>query len=254
MGFMIGADAAFAALMNRAAAAYTSSAPAYMTYRETTHIEGANRSEDINRAVAVRVADDYAVMQDLPNGETRTGPAFPVIPFFDPFSSFKFRYFANLKRLDIEFDPGAPFQLPDVPTDPNVNAVVVYFSEYAPRYAPDSTDAAIHLIIAPTPRTGDGSLYPSEVVEDPQTHLPKHVTLQEDGSDMEIGLDYGVVNGYWVVTRGTYSETQRVPILGAFKIAAVTTFSDFTFSSTPPDPRIAGTPRPSPSASPSQSP
>jgi hypothetical protein len=257
---MIGADAAFAALMNRAAAAYLAAPPAYMTYRETTHVEGANRSEDVNRYVAVRVADDFAVMQDLPNGATRTGTAFPVIPYFDPFSSFQFSYFANLKRLDITFDPGKPFQIPPPPDDTSVNVVLPYFSEYAPRFAPDSTDTAVHLVIDPTPRTGDNVLYPSEIVEDPQTHLPKHVTMQDNGSDMTIGMDFGIVDGYWVLTRGTFSQTQHVAIIGTFKIAAVTTFTDFTFPSSAPDPRIAGTPNPSPSpsmlpaAAPSQSP
>jgi len=72
------------------------------------------------------------------------------------------------------------------------------------------------------------------------------VTLQQNGEDMEIGLDFAVVQGHWVVTRGTFSATQHVPILGSFKVQAVTTFSDFTFPATAPDPRLAGTPRPSP--------
>jgi len=250
---MIGADAAFIQIMDRAAAAYLSSPPAYITFRETTHIEGASRSEDINRYVAVRVADDYAVMQDLPQGAERLGPAFPVIPFFDPFSSFKFSYFANLKKLNIEFDPGQPFQLALPAPDPSVNAVVPYFSEWAPHYASDSTESAVHLVIDPTPSTGD-VLYPSDVVEDPQSQLPSHVTLQDNGSDMVIGLDYSMVDGFWVITRGTFSQTQHVPILGSFKVTAVTTFTDFTFPSTPPDPRLAGTPHPSASASASPSP
>ena len=245
---MIGADAALAALINRAADAYLTTAPAYITFRETTHVEGANKREDINRYVIVRVADDCAVMQDLPNGEQRTGPAFPVIPFFDPFSSFHFSYFANLKKIDITFDPGQPVQLPAPPVDPSVDAVVTYFSEYAPRYAPDSTDDAIHLLIGPTPRTGN-AFYPSEVMEDPQSHLPSHVTLQVNGSDMQIGLDYSIVDGHWVVTHGTWSATQHIPIIGSIKVNAVTTFSDFTFPATAPDPRLAGTPRPSPSPS-----
>ena len=246
---MIGADAALAALINRAAGAYLTTAPAYITFRETTHVEGANKAEDINRYVVVRVADDCAIMQDLPNGAQRSGPAFPVIPFFDPFSSFQFSYFANLKKIDITFDPGQPFQLPAPPVDPNVDAVVVYFSEWAPRYAPDSTQDAVHLFMEPTPRTGNNTFYPSEVVEDPQSHLPSHVTLQDNGTDMQIGLDYSIVDGHWVVTRGSYSATQHVAIIGAFKVSAVTTYSDFTFPTTAPDPRLAGTPRPSPSPS-----
>lgn len=246
---MIGADAALAALINRAANAYLTTAPPYITFRETTHVEGASRAEDINRYVVVRVADDCAIMQDLPNGARRSGPAFPVIPFFDPFSSFQFSYFANLKKIDITFDPGQPFQLQPPAADPSVDAVVVYFSEWAPRYAPDSTDDALHLLIEPTPRIGNNSFYPSEVIEDPQSHLPSHVTLQDNGTDMQISLDYAIVDGHWLVTRGTYSATQHVPIIGSFKVSAVTTYSDFTFPDTAPDPRLAGTPRPSPSPS-----
>jgi hypothetical protein len=245
---MLGADAALAALIDQAAMTYRSNAPTYITYREVTHVEGANRSEDIARDVAVRVADDYAVMQDLPRGARRVGTAFPVIPFFDPFSNFSFRYFANLKNIDITFDPGQPYYLPPVAPDPSVDAVVPYFTGFAPRYAPDSQPGAIHLLIDPTPRTGAGSLYPSDVTEDPQTHLPSHVTLQTNGSDMVIGLDYGMVDGYWVITRGTWSGTQHVLGL-TFKVSAVTTYSNYTFPTTAPDPQLAGTPRPSPSPS-----
>ncbi len=63
-------------------------------------------------------------------------------PIFDPFSNFKFSYFANLKRVDITLDRGAPFFLSIPPPDPSVNVVVPYNSYWAARYAPDSTDAA----------------------------------------------------------------------------------------------------------------
>jgi len=224
-----------------------------MTFHETTHVEGANRAQDINRYVAVRVADDYAVMQDLPQGATREGPAFPVIPYFDPFSSFSFSYFANLKRIDITFTPGVPWRLTLPADNPNVDVVVPYFSFLAPAYAANSTDAALHFLIGPTPLYKTDAMYPSDVIEDPATQLPAHVTLQQDGEDMAIGLDFGIVQGHWVVTRGTFSATQHVPILGSFKVNAVTTFTDFTFPDTAPDPRLAGTPRPSPSPSPSAS-
>lgn len=251
---MIGADVALAALINQAGITYRSNAPAFITYRETTHVVGANRSEDINRAVAVRVADDYAVMQDLPHGAQRTGPAFPVIPFFDPFSTFKFSYYANLKKIDITFDPGAPYFFPSPPVDSSVDAVVPYMTEYAPSYAPDSTDEALHILLDPTQRTGQGSLYPSDVREDPVSHLPSHVTLKSNGgTDMTIGLDFSIVDGYWVITKGTYDATASV--FGfTFKVNSETDFTDFTFPATAPDPQLAGTPRPSssPSASPTQ--
>jgi hypothetical protein len=249
---MIGADAALAALINQAGISYRAHPPAFITYTESTHVEGANRAEDINRTVAVRVADDYAVMQDLPQGAHRVGPAFPVIPYFDPFSTFQFSYFANLHKVDINFDPGQPYFFPSVPVDASVDTVVPYMTEWAPRYASDSQEDAIHVLIDPTAHTVSGSFYPSEVSEDPTTHLPSHVTLQINGGDMVIGLDYGTVDGYWVITRGTWSATQHVMGL-TFKVSAVTTFSNFTFPDTAPDPQLAGTPRP-PSPSPVTSP
>ena len=249
---MIGADLALAGLMNRAADAYTTSPPAYITYTERTHVVGANRTEDIDRSVAVRVADNYAVMHDLPQGATRIGPAFPVIPHFDPFSSFSFSYFANLKRVDITFNPGDPFRVSLPPAATDVDVVLPYFSEWAPQYAPDSTDDAAHLIIAPTTRSS-GDFYPSEVVEDPQTQLPKRVVMRLEGSDETIALDYSMVNGYWLVTHGSFSSTQHVFGL-AFKVEADVTYSDFAFPATAPDPRLAGTPRPTTSASPTAAP
>lgn len=239
---------ALAALINRAGNAYRSDAPVYMTYRESTHVDGANRSEDINRAVQVRVADDFATMQDLPQGAHRTGPAFPVIPFFDPFSTFSFKYFANLHKINITFNPGVPYFFPMPAPDPSVNAVVPYISFWDPEFAPDSTPDALHFVIEPTARIPSGSFYPSDVAEDPTTQLPSHVTLQINGGDMAIGLDYGMVDGYWVITRGTWSSTQHVMGI-SFKVNAVTTFTDFTFPATPPNPQLAGTPRPSPSPS-----
>ncbi len=249
---MVGADLALAALMNRCANVYDTAMPPYITFREHTHISVSafgGRIKDIDREVAVRVADDYAVMHDLPQGATRTGSAFPVFPFFDPFSSFQFSYFANLTKLDITFTPGVPFELQTPAPDPTVDAVVPYFSGWAPHYAPDSSGDAVHLLIDPTPRTGN-SFYPSEVTQDPATQLPSHVTMQENGTDMTIGLDYAMVDGHWLVTHGTFSATQRA-IGITFKVNADTTYSDFTFPTTAPDPQLAGTPRPSPSASPS---
>ena len=247
---------ALAALINQAGITYLQKRPVYMTYTETTHVIGANRSEDINRSVAVRVADDYAVMQDLPRGATRLGQAFPVIAFFDPFSSFNFSWKApNLKRIDITVNPGKPYFFPTPPVDPNVDAVVPYMTEWAPYYAPNSSAEAIHILLDPTARTGP-YLYPADVTEDPQTGLPSSVTLKSNapGDDMMITLDYSMIDGYWVVTKGVYSGTARVLGLMSFKVDSETDFTNFAFPTTPPDPQLAGTPQPSPSTSPTSAP
>lgn len=247
---MIGADLALAALINRLANIYDTGMPPYITFREHTHITASlfgGQMKDVDRSVAVRVADDYAVMQDLPQGAQRTGSAFPLVPFFDPFSDFQFSYFANPKKIDINFVPGPPFQLTIPQPDPSADITMPYFSEWAPRYAPDSSDAAPHFLIDPTPLTGNNSFYISEVKVDPATQLPSHVQMDDTGSDMSIGLDYAVVENHWIVTHGTFSSTQHA--LGmSFKVTADTTFTDFAFPQAAPDPQLAGTPRPRPTA------
>jgi hypothetical protein len=242
---MMTADLAFALLINRTSAYYEANPPAYMTYVEQTHVSAPSlgRAQDINRSIAVRVADDFAVMQDLPNGSQRTGQAFPIVAYFDPLSTFRFGYFANLKRVDIELERGGPLRFPIPAPDPSVNVVVPYSSFWAARYASDSTAAALHLLIDPTPRMPNG-LYPSEVVEDPATHLPSRIAMRSaGGGDEAFVLDYSVIDGHWVVVHGTFSQTMHVYML-TYKIVADVTFNNIAFPQEPPDPRLAGTPMP----------
>jgi hypothetical protein len=243
---MMTADLAFAMLINRTSAFYQAHPPIYMTYTEHTHVSAPTlgRAQDIDRSIAVRVADDFAVMKDLPNGEQRTGQAFPIVASFDPLSNFKFGYFANLKRVDISLERGAPFYLAIPDPDPNVNAVVPYNSYWAARFASDSTDSALHLLIEPTARVTDG-IYPAEIVEDGTSQLPSHIVMRAaGGSDETISLDYSVIDGHWVIVHGTFTQTMHVAFL-TYKIIADVTFSDIAFPIEAPDPRLAGTPMPS---------
>jgi hypothetical protein len=242
---MMTADLALALLINRTSAYYEANPPAYMTYVEHTHVNAPTlgRTQDINRSVAVRVADDFAVMRDLPNGSEKTGQAFPVVAYFDPLSAFQFSYFANLKRVDITLQRGAPLRLGIPPPDPSVNAVVPYNSYWAARYASDSSERALHLTIEPTPRVTQG-FYPSEVIEDAASRLPSRIEMRVVGGDEAISLDYAVINGHWVIVRGQFSATQHAAFL-TFKVIADVTFSDIAFPADPPDPRLGGTPIPS---------
>jgi hypothetical protein len=242
---MMTADLAFAILMNRTSAYYQANPPSYMTYVEHTHVSAPSlgRAQDIDRSVAVRVADNFAVMKDLPNGEQRAGQAFPIVAYFDPLSNFKFSYFANLKRVDITLQRGDPFYFKIPAPDPSVNVLVPYNSYWAARYASDSTDAALHLLIDPTPRVAQG-LYPAEIVENAATQLPSHIAMRVAGaSDESIALDYSVIDGHWVIVHGIFSQTMHVAFL-TYKIIADVTYSQITFPSEAPDPRLAGTPAP----------
>jgi hypothetical protein len=243
---MMTADLALALLINRTSAFYDANPPVYMTYTEHTRVTAPTlgRAQSIDRSIAVRAADNFALMQDLPNGEQRTGQAFPIVAYFDPFSNFTFGYFANLKRVDITLQRGKSYLFPIPEPDPSVNVVVPYNSYWAATYAPDSTETALHLLIEPTPRVPHG-LYPSDVVEDPTTQLPAHIAMRAVEGDEAFSLDYKVIDGHWVIVHGSFSATEHAAFL-TFKVVADVTFSDIAFPSEPPDPRLAGTPTPSP--------
>ncbi|MGA7354097.1 MAG: hypothetical protein WA431_08545 [Candidatus Cybelea sp.] len=247
---MMTADLALVLLINRTSGFYVANAPAYMTYTEHTRISAPSmgRSQDINRSVAVRVADNFAVMQDLPEGAQRTGQAFPVIAYFDAFSAFSYTYFAGLKRVDIAVRQGRPLAYSTPAPDQSVNAVVPYNSFWAAQFAPDSTDTALHIVIEPTARVPH-SLYPSEVIEDPSSQLPAHVEWRGTGGDDEVlTFDYQILQGHWVLVHATFSQTQHA--LGSFKVFADVRFANIAFPTQAPDPRLAGTPAPGPSAAP----
>lgn len=242
---MLPPDVALVELINRTATAYVQNAPAYITYRERTHITAPSlgRTQDVNRFVQVRQADDYAVMQDLPRGAQRTGQAFPIIPYFDPFTQFSFSYFANLKRIDITLNRGPAGQWPMPAPDPGVNVVVPYLSFWAPSYLPDSTDTHLHLRIAATPNYPSADYYPYEVAEDPQTGLPSHIEMRTPDNSEAIAFDYKVIENHWVITHGNFTSMEHFGPM-TFRVIADTYYEDITFPATAPDPRLATPPSP----------
>lgn len=245
---MVSADSELLNVINAAAAAYLNNPPAYITYQEFTHASAPSlgRSQNINRAVAVRQADDFAVMQDLPQGARRTGQAFPIIPYFDPFSQFSYSWFANLKNVNITIQRGAvtPWGTPP-PDTSGATMYVPYFSFWDPSYVQDADASRIDLRVLPTPALQNGQLYPYDVVEDAQTHLPVHLEIRFAGIPDTLTMDYQVLQGHWVITHATYTTPQHVGPL-SFTVISDTTYQNLAFPATPPDPLLAGTPAPTP--------
>jgi len=236
---MIPPDVALAQLVNTTARAFVQNAPAYITYREHTHITGTGtirQERDINRFVQVRQSDNTAVMRDLPNGGESQGQAFPIIPYFNPFTAFSFSYFANLKQITITLTRAAPFTFALPQTSTDVDSTIFYIPFWKPSYAPGSTDAAPHFTIGLTTHQSRAA-YLSDVVVDPQSHLPSHVVVKLEDDPTTITLDYATLEGHWVVTHGSMSTSQTVGIF-SFHVVADTTFSDMTFPTTSPDSRI----------------
>jgi hypothetical protein len=236
---MVPPDIALAQLVNATAKAYVQNAPPYITYREHTHITGTGtirQERDINRFVQVRQSDNVAVMRDLPNGGETQGQAFPIIPYFNPFTAFSFSYFANLKQITITLTRAAAFtfELPAPAKD--VDSTVFYIPFWKPSYAAGSTDAAPHFSIeltTPQPRAA----YLSDIVVDAQTHLPSHVVVRLQDDPTTIALDYAMLQGHWVITHGSMETSQTVGIF-SFHVVADTTYADMTFPTASPDSRI----------------
>jgi hypothetical protein len=254
---MIPPDVALALLINRCAAASSTGMPPYMSFEEHTHITGSAGflaiNKNVDRAVTVRTADAFAVMQDLPKGARRSGSAFPMPPAFDPFSTFYYSYYVNFGKIDIDYYPAQPYQFALPAPDPNVQMVVPYFRYWAPHYATDSSDQAVHLLIDPTPIIADNP-YVSEIKVDPSSQLPSEMTLQmpEKHGLVTIRLDYAMIENHWILTHGVLDVIKHAGVL--FKGHAETTFTSFTFPAIAPDPELTGTLRPSPTPAPSSQP
>ncbi len=244
---MLPPDVALVQLINRTASAFAQNPPAYITYTEHTHISSPtlNRTQDIDRSVEVRQADNYAVMQDLPRGAVRVGQAFPIIPYFDPLGQqFSFSWFANLKNVQITLERKPVGEWPIPTPAPNVNVFFPYASFWDPAYFPDSTDSAPHLRITPTKAYGAG-LYISEVQVDSQSQLPSRIVMRSTTDAEQMELDYKVLEDHWVITQATYTAPQHFGPM-SFTIVTTTTYGDIAFPTTAPDPRLAGTPAPTP--------
>ncbi len=244
---MISADAALIDVINRTAVAYVQNAPAYITYREftTAKAQSLGRSQSINRYVAVRQADDFAVMRDLPSGGERTGKAFPIIPYFDPLSQWSYSWFANLKNVNIDLTRYPVGTWPTPAPATGVAMSLTYVSFWAPSYAPDSTGTHLHLRVMPTPALQSGQFYPYDLIVDPVTRLPSHIDIRFQGNSDEIALDYKVLENHWTLTQAIYTAQQHA--LGfSFVVVSDTQYQDITFPAAPPDPRLAGPPAPTP--------
>ncbi|GAC1654265.1 MAG: hypothetical protein NVS9B12_04770 [Vulcanimicrobiaceae bacterium] len=233
---MLPPDLALAQYFNATTQAYISQAPAYMTYRERTHINASGpliKSErEIDRTIMLRQRDNYAVMQDLPGGGTTFGQAFPIIPYFDPLSNFVFGYYGNLKALNRTLTRQDPGYLPLPAADAGVDSMLYYLSFWAPSYLPGSTESAPRFTVQLV-KPVDKAPYPAEIDIDPTTKLPGHIEIKFVNDNIDVKLDYSIVQGHWMIAHGLVTS-----VVGPFRGTSETTFDQFTFPATAPDPRL----------------
>jgi hypothetical protein len=231
-------------------AAIYQKAPPFVSYRVATHVSAPaiNRNRDIVRSVVVRTSDDRAVIQDLPNGRNQVAHAWPVTPTFDALSDFQLSWYASIRlEITINVYDIKPLVYQDPTPGPDVDVVVTRMRSYRVEYAADSSDAPsgkTHVTLTPfqfvTSRNDpERTFYFSDLYIDNASGLASRVIMQ--GLHSQVVLDYGSVEGHWLITRFHYEDTVHGPLhIGYLHVIADTVYNEFTFPTAAPDPRIAG--------------
>ena len=226
-------------------------APAFVTYRVATHVsaKSLDRERDVVRSVMVRTSDDTAVLQDLPQGKNQISHAFPIVPTFDALSYFTLSWKVGAHtEVTAYVHDVVPMTYKDPTPNTDTDVVVTRLRSYKADYAPDSSDAPdgrTHLTLTPfefvkEKNNADTTFYLADLFIDNASGLPARVRY--DGSDeKEFVVDYGRIQGHWVVTHAHYEETLHGPLrVGRVHVSADAVYDNFTFPAAAPDPRLAG--------------
>jgi hypothetical protein len=205
------------------------------------------KHREVIRAISVRTSDDLAVIQDLPQGQNQLAHGFPVTPAFDALSNFtlSWRVGAHMDMSSYVHDI-QPLTYHD-PANDGADVVVVRLRQYKADYADDSSDAPngkTHItltaydFVKQQVERPDSTFFLSDLYIDNATGLPAEVRYA-GGEDIVFVVDYGMVQGHWLVTRGHYEETLHGPLrLGRLHVVADAVYDNFAFPSDPPDPRL----------------
>jgi len=239
---MIAADVQFRTTANAAAAAFAQSPP-YLSYKTDVVVDvpSLRRHKVISRAVETRTRDDFAALQDLPQGQRQYGKRFPLVPTFDAISYFRVTFNGNQRNTLSYLEPGPPITFKDPRETSRADVVVTLLRYYYATYAPDSTDALAHILMDPLPaltRGNNSDFYIHDVYVDTATNLPTRVVYI--GPTTNFTCDYQVIEGHWLVTHATYVHTFFGPMhMGRITATAEATNHDFGFPATPSDPKLA---------------
>ncbi|MBD5654635.1 MAG: hypothetical protein IAI50_05575 [Candidatus Eremiobacteraeota bacterium] len=207
------------------------------------------KERDVIRAVAVRTSDDLAVLQDLPKGANQLGHGFPVTPTFDALSVFTLTWRVGAHtEVSAYVHDVKPLHYDD-PSGRGADVVVMRLRQYQAEYADDSSElptGKTHIRLVPYDfvkkqvTKADSTFFLSDLVIDNATGLPEHVRY-DGGDDIQFVVDYGMIEGHWVVQHAHYEETIHGPLrLGRLHVTADAKYDNFVFSDIPPDPRLRG--------------
>lgn len=240
---MIAADVQFRTTANAAAAAFAQSPP-YLSYKTDVVVDvpSLHRHQVISRAVETRTRDDFADLQDLPQGRRQYGHSFPLVPTFDALSYFRVTFNGNQRNMLSYVEPGQLITFTDPRATSRADVVVTMLRYYYATYAPDSTEERPHIVMDALPaltRGNSSDFYIHDVWVDAATNLPTRVVYS--GPATTFACDYQVIEGHWLVSHATYTHTFFGPLhMGRVTGTAEATNHDFGFPATPSDPKLAG--------------
>ena len=238
---MIAADVQFRTTANAAAAAFAQ-APPYLAYKTDVVVDvpSMRRHKAISREVETRTRDDYAMLQDLPQGQRQYAHSFPLIPTFDAISYFRVVFTGTRNTLSY-VEPGPAITFRDPHETSRADVVVLSLRYYHASYADDSNDRVAHILMDPLPSlttNNKSDFYLHDVYVDTATNLPTRVHYLGPAADFT--CDYQVVEGHWLVTHAVYTQTFYGPLhVGRVTATAEATNHDFAFPATPGDPKLA---------------
>jgi hypothetical protein len=199
------------------------------------------------RSVSLRTSDDLAILQDLPQGANQLAHGFPVTPVFDALSNFtlSWRVGAHMEMSSYVHDV-QPLTYQGT-QDTGADVVVMRLRQYKADYANDSSDAPdgkTHItleafdFVKQQVLRPDSTFFLTDLYIDNASGLPAEVRYA-GGEDIVFVVDYGMVQGHWLVTRGHYEETLHGPFhVGRLHVIADAVYDDFDFPKDPPDPRL----------------
>jgi len=258
---MIPAAEVFMHCANTVAAQYAK-VPPFATYDVHTKLHMLKKDDAFDRRVSVRTADQVAVVFDDRTKKEKLDAPFPAPPNLDPLAHFKLMGAFILKigggsgpHRDLAFSVSNVDPLTyetTIKSDANVVARAV--RGYSVAVVDDAGERLthLHLIAGPSVRGADSSsAWFRDVYIDKATDLPIRVVYENSFGTMT--ADYETVQGYWLLKSFTIHWELVAPLhIGQSTFAFESTFDNYAFSETAPDPRLVPGALPTPAPAPTK--
>jgi hypothetical protein len=232
---MVGPVDTFIAISNATAALYAK-CPPFATYHVRTELTFFFQNQVFERDVAVRMADQVALVKDSGSGKVSLSTPFPAPPNFEPLSEYAIHGFF-FPSLDFRIANLSPLTFRDAPT--HADAVSRSVHGYSVLFADDSSPELGHLKLKPTSAAVALKPHLTDVYYVPSTLVPTRIIAA--GQDhLYIDARYQLIDGNWMLHKLDFmrywnEDSLMDPVVvGTFTAA----YDHYAFSETAPDPRL----------------